>query len=139
MKETTQNQQVPRAMSRTNATVESSEEQFLYETVQTAVRAAEDKKAEEVVVLKLAEITSFTDYFIICSGNSSRQVQAIADEVSAQLKKRGVRPLQTEGYANAEWILIDYGPLVVHVFSNTSRRFYDLERLWRDAERIEMQ
>jgi len=138
MKETTQNQKTPRAVSRANVANEREEEQLLFESVQTAVQAAEEKKAEEIVVLKLAAITSFTDYFIICSGKSSRQVQAIADEVTAQLKKRGVRPLQTEGYANAEWILIDYGPMVIHVFSNTSRRFYDLERLWRDAERIEI-
>jgi ribosome-associated protein len=138
MKETIQNQKTPRAAGQMGITSERDEEQLLFESVQTAVHAAEEKKAEEIVVLKLAEITSFTDYFVICSGKSSRQVQAIADEVTAQLKKRGVRPLQTEGYANAEWILIDYGPMVVHVFSDTSRRFYDLERLWRDAERIEL-
>lgn len=114
-------------------------DQVLFESVQTAVRAAEEKKAQDLVVLQLAEITSFTDYFIICSGTSSRQVQAIADEVTGQLKKRGVRALQTEGYANAEWILVDYGPFVVHIFSDTARRFYDLERLWRDAERIKVE
>jgi len=138
MKETTQSEKVPRTAGQVAVTSERDEEQLLFESVQTAVRAAEDKKAQEIVVLRLAEITSFTDYFVICSGTSSRQVQAIADAVTEQLKKSGVRPLQVEGYANAEWILIDYGPFVVHIFSDTSRRFYDLERLWRDAERVEI-
>ncbi|HZS08352.1 MAG TPA: ribosome silencing factor [Blastocatellia bacterium] len=105
--------------------------------VQAAVHAAEEKKAVEVVTLRLIELTSFTDYFVICSGNSVRQVQAIADEVTDQLKKRGVRPQNTEGYNNAEWILIDYGAFVVHIFSGAARRFYDLERLWRDAARVD--
>jgi ribosome-associated protein len=105
--------------------------------VRTAVEAAEEKKAVEMVVLKVAELTSFTDFFIICSGTSSRQVQAISDEVTEQLKRHGVRPMHTEGYSNAEWVLIDYGPFVVHIFTETSRRFYDLERLWRDAEKVE--
>jgi ribosome-associated protein len=136
MKETTQNQETPRTVGSASI-AQAGEEQLLWESVQTVVRAAEEKKAEEIIVLKLVEITSFTDYFIICSGKNPRQVQAIADEMTSQLKQRGVRPLQTEGYANAEWILIDYGPMVVHVFSDTARRFYDLERLWRDAERME--
>jgi ribosome-associated protein len=138
MKETTQNEKLPRTAKRTAIAAQPNEEQLLFEQVTAAVRAAEEKKAQEITVLRLAEITSFTDYFLICSGTSSRQVQAIADEVRAQLKKRGMRPLHVEGYANAEWVLIDYGPLVVHIFSDTSRRFYDLERLWRDAERVEV-
>ncbi|MFN7949517.1 MAG: ribosome silencing factor [Blastocatellia bacterium] len=109
----------------------------LLELVHTAALAADSKKATGIVTLRLVEITSFTDYFVICSGSSSRQVQAIADEVTDKLRERGVRPMNTEGYSNAEWVLIDYGAFVVHVFSNTSRQFYDLERLWRDAERIE--
>jgi ribosome-associated protein len=112
-----------------------AEDEF-FARVRTAVEAAEEKKAQGIVVLRLSAITSFTDYFLICSGNSSRQVQAITDEVVARLKKEGVRPLSVEGYNNAEWVLIDYGPLVVHVFSENSRRFYDLERLWRDAEKV---
>jgi len=138
MKELSPDQKTSRVTRPATVTAERTEEQELLDIVQAAVQAAEDKKAQEIVVLKLAEITSFTDYFIICSGTSSRQVQAIADAVTEQLKKRGVRPLQIEGFANAEWILIDYGPFVVHVFSATSRRFYDLERLWRDAERVEI-
>jgi ribosome-associated protein len=136
MKETAPNEETRRTARGATAAAERDEEQWLRESVQTAVRAAEEKKAQDVVVLRLAEITSFTDYFIICSGASPRQVQAVADEVTEQLKRRGTRPLNTEGYANAEWILIDYGPFIVHVFSETARRFYDLERLWRDAERV---
>ena len=108
----------------------------IFEDVRAAVEAAEEKKAQDLVVLQVAEITSFTDYFIICSGSSTRQVQAIADAISEQLKKRGVRPMNTEGYANAEWVLIDFGTFVAHIFSETSRRFYDLERLWRDAKKV---
>ncbi len=91
-----------------------------------------------MTVLRLAEITSFTDFFVICSGASTRQVQAIADGVIEELKRLGLRPMNTEGYANAEWVLIDFGTFVVHVFTEASRRFYDLERLWRDAERVEL-
>lgn len=111
----------------------------IFENVRAVVAAAADKKAQEILVLRLAEITSFTDYFIICSGNSTRQVQAIADAVSDKLKRRGVRPMHTEGYTNAEWVLIDYGIFVVHIFTEASRRFYDLERLWRDATRVEVE
>lgn len=116
----------------------SAEDQKIFEHVKTAVRAADEKKAQEMVALRLSAITEFTDYFIICTGNSTRQTQAIADEITEQLKKIKVRPLHTEGYNNAEWILIDYGAFVVHIFTEESRRFYDLERLWRDAERVEV-
>ena len=131
-------QQEDQSMEQPVAAAMSDEDQAIFEHVRAAARAAEEKKAQELVVLRIAELTAFTDYFLICSGNSSRQVQAIADEVAEQLKKRGARPLNTEGYANAEWILIDYGPFIVHVFTDTSRRFYDLERLWRDAEKVEL-
>ena len=115
----------------------SPEYLVIFDQVRTAVRAAEDKKAQDIVVLRLSAITEFTDYFIICTGNSVRQTQAIVDEVTEQLKKVKVRPLNTEGYHNGEWILVDYGTFVVHVFTESSRKFYDLERLWRDAERVE--
>jgi ribosome-associated protein len=110
----------------------------ILDKVKLAVTAAEDKKALDLVVLNLTEITSFADYFVICHGTSSRQVQAIADEIEDRLKKQRVRPLNIEGYHNAEWVLMDYGSMIVHVFSATSRRFYDLERLWRDAEKVEL-
>lgn len=108
------------------------------DNVKTAVAAAEDKKALELVALKLIGITSFADYFVICSGSSKRQVQAIADEIADRLRQEKVRPLNIEGYQDAEWILMDYGSMIVHIFSETSRRFYDLERLWRDAEKLEV-
>ena len=110
----------------------------IFDKVKVAVAAAEDKKAIDLVVLKLTELTAFTDYFVICSGNSQRQVQAIVDEVEDRLKKQKARPLNIEGYSNAEWVLMDYGSLIVHVFSENSRRFYDLERLWRDAEKVDL-
>jgi len=116
----------------------SAEDQVIFEQVKTAVRAADEKKAQDLLVLRLTAITEFTDYFIICSGNSTRQTQAIADAVTEELKKIKTRPMHTEGYNNGEWILIDYGAFVVHIFTEQSRRFYDLERLWRDAERVEV-
>lgn len=115
-----------------------SVDEQIFEQVKLAVHCAEEKKAEQIVVLRLVELTEFTDFFIICSGNSTRQVQAIADEVIEKLKKIKVRPLHTEGYRAGEWVLIDYGAFVVHVFVDQARKFYDLERLWRDAERVEI-
>ncbi len=102
----------------------------------SAVRAAESKKAQDIVVLDLREVTSFTDYFEICTGTNARQNQAISDEVYAQLKNRGELPVSLEGYNNAEWILQDYGDFIVHVFLPTPRGFYDLERLWRHAKKV---
>jgi len=115
----------------------SPEDQAVFEQVKLAVHYAEEKKAIDLLVLRLAAITEFTDYFVICSGSSTRQTQSIADEIIEQLKKFKIRPLQTEGYNTAQWILIDYGTFVVHIFTEESRQFYDLERLWRDAERVE--
>lgn len=104
--------------------------------VQAAATAAADKKAADLVILDLREIASFTEYFLIASGTNQRQVQAIADAVEERLRKDKKRPLHIEGYNAGEWILLDYGDFIVHVFSAPSRRFYDLERLWRDANRI---
>lgn len=106
--------------------------------VVAAVRAAEEKKALNIVVLDLRELASFTDYFIIASGTNIRQVQAIADEVVDQLKKCGRRASRVEGYSTAEWVLVDYGDFVLHVFEDKARKFYDLERLWREAVRVEV-
>ena len=116
----------------------SPEDQAIFEQVALAARCADEKKASDILVLRLSAITEFTDYFVICSGNSTRQTQTIADEVIDQLKKLKVRQLHTEGYNTGEWILIDYGIFVVHVFTEKSRQFYDLERLWRDAERVDL-
>jgi ribosome-associated protein len=101
--------------------------------VREAVSAAEDRKAVELRVMYLEKVTDFTDYFVICSGTSDRQVQAIADAVDAALRAEGVRPLHVEGYNRAQWVLLDYGDLVVHIFQEETRRFYGLERLWGDA------
>ena len=108
----------------------------LDERICTALNAASEKKALEPVVLDLREIASFTDYFIITSGTNARQVQAIADAVVEQLKKHGTRAARMEGYNTGEWVLVDYGDFVVHVFDSKARQFYDLERLWRDAARV---
>jgi ribosome-associated protein len=108
------------------------------ERILTALRAATEKKAADLTVLDLREIASFTDYFLIASGSNKRQVQAIADAVVEQLKSRGTPSARVEGYQTAEWILADYGDFVVHVFEDRARRFYDLERLWREARRIDI-
>jgi ribosome-associated protein len=97
------------------------------------VAAAEERKAYDLKVLQLGEVTSFTDYFLICSGTSGRQVQAIADAVLQTMKDERIRPLQVEGYKNGRWILMDYGDFVVHIFDEETRSFYGLERLWSDA------
>lgn len=101
--------------------------------VREAVSAADDRKALDLKVLHLQRVSDFTDYFIICSGTSERQVQAIADAVQERLRETKVRPLHVEGYNRAQWVLIDYGDLVVHVFQEEPRRYYALERLWGDA------
>lgn len=104
----------------------------------TAVHAAESKKAEEIKVLDLTGITTFADTLIICTGRNQRQNQAIADEIEKQLKEKGERPNSVEGYSNAEWILMDYGDYVVNIFSEAARKYYDLERLWRDAAEVDL-
>ncbi len=101
-------------------------------------RVAADRRALDMVVLDLREASSITDYFLICSGGSTRQVQAIADAIDEQLGKRGVASLGVEGYQEARWILMDYGDVIVHVFSQETRDFYDLERLWANAPKIEL-
>ena len=106
--------------------------------VATAVRAARDKKAQDVIVLDLRNAGGFTDYFVICSGNNARQITAIADSVRDTLKSElEERPALTEGVDRSEWILLDYFNFVVHVFSRECRAFYGLERLWGNAERHE--
>ena len=105
--------------------------------VTTAVQACEEKKGEEISILEMDKNSSaFTDYFVICTGKNPRQIQAIADEVELSLKKTGVLANQVEGYNQADWVLIDYVDFVVHVFSEASRKFYDLERLWKSARKV---
>ena len=105
--------------------------------VSEAIIACQEKKAEEISILELEQGSgAFTDYFLVCSGTNPRQVQAIADEVELRLKKAGLYPAHTEGYKQAEWVLLDYVDFVVHVFSAQARKFYDLERLWKSARRM---
>ena len=113
-----------------------SEAPAAVESAMIAARAASEKKATDILVLDISKVASFTDFFIICTGANQRQVHAIADSVEEKLRSAGQRPNHTEGYSNAEWILLDYGDFIVHVFNSTTRRFYDLERLWRDAEAV---
>lgn len=103
-----------------------------------AFRAAEDKKANDLVVLDLRKTAGFTDFFVIASGTNPRQVRAIADAVMDALSARGAKPAHVEGYDRSEWILIDYFDFVVHVFAPETRVFYSLERLWGYAERVEV-
>jgi len=110
----------------------------LKKQVAAAIQACLDKKAEELSILEMEKGSgAFTDYFVLCSGSNPRQVQAIADEVELRLKHAGLRPTHVEGYNQAEWVLVDYVDFVVHVFSEKARKFYDLERLWKSAKRLE--
>ena len=106
--------------------------------VTSAVAAALDKKASDIVVLDLRHTPAFTDFFVVCSGQNSRQVKAIADNIEETLRQAAVRPAHVEGYDRAEWILLDFFTLIVHVFAPQKRDFYGLERLWGDAIRIEI-
>ncbi len=102
--------------------------------IDTVVKAAEDKKAENIEILKVSELTTIADFFIIMSGNSKVQNQAIADEIIKKAGKKGL--FSVEGYDLAEWILLDYGSVIVHIFTPEKRAFYDIESLWADAEKI---
>jgi len=104
-----------------------------------AIAACQEKKAEGITLLQLDSASSgFTDYFVICSGSNPRQIQAICDEVEQRLSKDGLRPSHVEGYNQAEWVLLDYVDFVVHIFSENARKFYDLERLWKSAKRVDV-
>jgi len=110
----------------------------LKQQITAAIQACLEKKAEELSILEMEKGSgAFTDYFVLCSGTNPRQVQAIADEVELRLKNAGLRPAHVEGYKQAEWVLLDYVDFVVHVFSEKARKFYDLERLWKSAKRLE--
>jgi ribosome-associated protein len=106
--------------------------------VSLAIEAAADKKANDLVVLDLRKATGFTDFFVICSGTNPRQIRAIADGVTEALAATGAKPAHVEGYERSEWILLDYFDFIVHVFAQETRTFYGLERLWGNAERIEI-
>jgi ribosome-associated protein len=106
--------------------------------VSEAIAACQAKKAEQITVLELEQGSgAFTDYFVVCSGTNPRQIQAISDEVELRLKGTGLYPHNIEGYRQAEWVLLDYVDFVVHVFSGAARQYYDLERLWKSAKRLD--
>ena len=106
------------------------------EAWQAAVEAALAKKAEDISILNLEDLATFTDVFVVCNGLNTRQNQAISDEIEKQLKEQGIRPAHIEGRQQAEWILMDYGDFIVHIFSPKARRYYELERLWKTARRV---
>jgi len=136
----TTSQRKPRTITRTALSLSRrsrGEGGKLPKAIQVAIDAARDKKATGVVVLDLKKAGAFTDYFVICSAANPRQVQAIADAVESALKGQKQRPSLVEGYARAEWVLLDYFDFVVHVFSKHARDFYGLDRLWGSATRIE--
>ena len=103
-----------------------------------ACAALEDKKAEEIKIISIEKVSTLADYFIIASGSNRNQIQAMVDNVDEEMEKAGYIKKQIEGYQNANWILLDYGDLVIHVFDTENRLFYDLERIWRDGESIEI-
>jgi ribosome-associated protein len=122
----------------TGALVLSMKKNGSKKQISEAIHACQEKKAEDLTLLELDKNSgAFTDYFVICSGTNSRQIQAISDEIELRLKRAGVYPNSIEGYKQAEWVLLDYVDFVVHVFSEGARRYYDLERLWRSAKKIE--
>ncbi len=106
--------------------------------VKTAVAALEDKKAEDITVIDITGVSSIADYFIIASGSNPNQVQALVDNVEEQMYKAGYDDPRVEGYNTASWVLLDYNDVIVHVFSQDDRLFYDLERIWRDGKEIDV-
>lgn len=107
------------------------------ELARIAINALEDKKAEDVRVIDIGEVSVLADYFIIASGNNRTQVQAMADEVEQRLGRAGATPRQIEGYQAANWVLLDFGDVIIHIFDAQNRLFYDLERIWKDGTQIE--
>ena len=111
----------------------------LDENLRLAIGSIAEKKGFDIVALDLREIASFTEFFVIASGANQRQVQAMADEINEQLKNNAFdRAIRVEGYAKGEWVLLDFGDFVIHLFDKESREFYDLARLWHDARRVEL-
>ena len=126
-------------MAKTEAkTAKKKKSTTLPAQVDLAIAAAEDKQAVNIVVLDLRTTAGFTDFFLIASGTNTRQVRAIADAVMESLAAKGARPAYVEGYDRSDWILLDYFDFIVHVFAPETRVFYDLERLWGNADRIEV-
>lgn len=103
-----------------------------------AVEALEDKKGEDISIIDISEVSVIADYFIIAGGNNKSQIQALSDAVDEKLGRAGLPLKQIEGYNNANWILLDFGDIIVHIFDKENRLFYDLERIWRDGKKIEV-
>ncbi|MEO8053369.1 MAG: ribosome silencing factor [Acidobacteriota bacterium] len=127
---------VPFILARTKKLLKQAVPQQLDPLWLTAVHAAESKQAQNILALDLRDVTTFADTLIICHGANSRQNQTISNEIEVEMKKYGDIPSSVEGYTNAEWILMDYGDYVINIFSEKTRAYYDLERLWRDAKPI---
>ncbi len=144
MEETLKEKSLQPEVAETAGSTEEKDNRFspysvLDERVKLALHCADEKKGIGITVLDLRDITSFTEFFVIVSGLNTRQVQAISDEIDEQLKKQlKAKPYRIEGYSSAEWILLDYGDFVIHVFENKARDVYDLERLWRDSKKVEL-
>ena len=124
-------------MTQANVKIKALNKRGVPPAVKAAVQAALDKKAEDVCVLDLRGASAFTDFFLILHGNSNRQNAAVAEAVEAALKQQGRPPLGVEGKQHGEWVLLDYGDFVVHVFSRAARDFYALEKLWGDSPRAD--
>ncbi|MDO5477420.1 MAG: ribosome silencing factor [Eubacteriales bacterium] len=107
------------------------------ELARLAIAALEDKKAEDVRLIDIGDVSVLADYFIIASGNNRTQVQAMADEVEERLGRAGAAPRQIEGYQSANWVLLDFGDVIIHIFDAQNRLFYDLERIWKDGTQID--
>lgn len=108
------------------------------EVMETAVKALSDKKAQKIDVLRTNDLTIIADYFVICTATSTTHIKSVTDEVEKQLEEKGERPLRKEGYRSGGWIIMDYSTVIVHVFLEETREFYALERLWGDAEKIDV-
>ncbi len=109
------------------------------EMAQMAIEALEDKKAEDIRVIDISEVSVIADYFIIASGSNRNQIQTLCDNVQETLGRAGYPERQTEGYQTANWILMDFGDVIVHIFDRENRRLYDLERIWRDGRQMEVE
>ena len=138
LKEKTLSSEIQAASMGSRAEATSADISNFDKRIRRVLSAALEKKALDLTVLDLRGIASFTDFFVITTGTNRRQCQAISDEIVEQLKRSGTRAARVEGFQTAEWILIDYGDFVVHIFDEKARRFYDLERLWREARRIDV-
>ncbi len=116
----------------------TSETEGIKELVHTAVEALSNKKAEDIRIIDISGVSVMADYFIIASGNNRIQIQTLADEVEEKLSRKGFPPKQIEGYETANWILLDFGDIIVHIFDRENRLFYDLERIWMDGKTVEI-